>query len=649
VTEYAIFMLDTDGLVATWSLGAEKIKGYAASEIIGEHFSKFYPPEDVAAGKPERMLRIAAEQGKVQDEGWRLRKDGQRFWADVVITALRDETGTIRGFGKVTRDLTERRLAEQQLREAEEKFHYLVDAVVDYAIFMLDPEGKVATWNPGAERAEGYTAEEIIGKHFGVFYTPPDRAAGTPERILETVRRAGRFEEEGWRVRKDGTRFWASVVVTALRDARGNLLGFAKVTRDLTARREVEEMERALFKEQIARAAAQEAEKRSKASEEAAHEANRVKDEFLATVSHELRTPLNAILGWASMLRGRGVDPSISKGLEVIHRNAEAQARLIEDILDVSRIITGKLRLLLAPTDLTLLVNDSIEVVRPSAIAKAIGIEFKNREEPAIVLGDPERLRQVIWNLLSNAIKFTGAGGRVTVEISQEGSMITLSVTDTGKGIDPAFLPHVFERFRQADSSMARQFGGLGLGLAIVRHIVELHGGTVTAESAGSGLGATIKVVLPVRAVVQVAQERGSTRPPSRPDRSLLEGLRVLVVDDDPDARELLQDVLLEAKAIVETADSADAGIASLRKFRPHVLVSDIGLPREDGFSFVRRVRALRPEEGGGIPSIALTAYTRAQDRTKALAAGFTTHIGKPVNPDELVAAVANLAAFARR
>jgi PAS domain S-box-containing protein len=660
VVDYAIFMLDAEGRVATWNIGAEKIKGYEAHEIIGEHFSKFYPPEDVAAEKPRRELEIAARVGRVEDEGWRVRKDGSRFWASAVITALRDESGKLRGFGKVTRDLTARRNAEEELRRAEERFHHLVDAVIDYAIFILDETGRVSTWNAGAHRLKGYTAEEIIGKHFSTFYTDEDRAAGRPQMILETVRREGRFEDEGWRVRKDGTRFWANVVISALRDDHGKLNGFAKVTRDLTSRREAEETNRRLLREQTAREVAQETERQLRSAVKTAEEASRAKDEFLATVSHELRTPLTSIVGWSTILRRRVKDPSIIKPVEVIHRNAQAQAKIIDDILDVSRVITGKLRLDPKPTDFLAVTRDAVEIVRPSADAKKIDIEFAPAADLCLLVADPERLQQVVWNLLSNAVKFTDPGGRVRIHMGQEGSQVVLVVTDTGRGIDPSFLPVVFDRFRQADSSVTRRVGGLGLGLALVRHIVELHGGRVSAASEGAGKGATFTVTLPIQAVMPAISEvpqssenpqaseiaRTSAASKSAP---ALDGIRVLVVDDEADARDLIAVVLLEAGAVVETAGSAAEGFAANKEFRPDVLVSDIGMPGEDGFSFIRKIRTLPTEEGGRIPSLALTAFAREEDRTKALSAGYTTHIGKPVNPDALVAAVANLAGVRRR
>jgi signal transduction histidine kinase/ActR/RegA family two-component response regulator len=398
--------------------------------------------------------------------------------------------------------------------------------------------------------------------------------------------------------------------------------------------------------------ATQQAKKRAEDAAHRAETANRVKDEFLATVSHELRTPLTAILGWSTLLRSRGPDASFAKGMDVIHRNAEAQARIVEDILDVSRIITGKLQLHLEVTNLIQIANDALDVVRPSAVAKRIPLEFVPPAELPFLIADPERIRQVIWNLLSNAVKFTDPDGKVVLSLAQHGSSVVLRVADTGRGIDPEFLPYVFERFKQADGSTTRRFGGLGLGLAIVRHIVELHGGQVRVESEGKGKGALFEVTLPVRAVAADEKHKAHAETETQsiePKRAPLAGLKVVVVDDDADARELLLDVLSGAGATVELADSAAQAAIAVQRFRPHVLVSDIGMPGEDGYSLMKRLSTLSVADGGGIPSVALTAYSRAEDRTKALAAGFTTHISKPVNPDDLIAAIANVAALSRR
>ena len=748
IVDDGVVLLDPAGHIASWNRGAERIKGYAAHEIVGKHFSTFYPAEDVEAGKPARELEVATAQGRLEDEGWRVRKDGSRFWANAVITALRDASGELRGFAKVTRDLSQRRAAEEELRRSEERFRQLVEGVGDYAIYMLDPAGRVTTWNSRAQQLKGYTHDEIVGKHFEVFFGPDQRAVGAPARELEIARTTGRFEEEGWCIRKDGTPFWANVVVTAIHSAKAELLGYAKVTRDLSAKRVVENIARELIREQAARAAAEEAEvsirvereryralsrrfevifeavgdgilvqdrtgkiifanaaaavlsglssgaelvdgegaallerfemldeagnvvptegmpgrkvmagpernatarlrarnrhtgreswnvvrasavpgedgqpelvvilwhdvtsqqrreererhlaratgalsssldypamlsmlagvlvpgladwcsiqlleegeggelelrpvavahadpakldqardhqlrypavrgharclwnvvqtgvselyedvtpellassaqdadhlellrgvgmrsliavpirvrnrvsgtmtfvstatgrryeredvvlaeelgrrvgaavdnaklfEQAQAAATRAEEASRVKDEFLATVSHELRTPLNAVLGWASMLDGTVADAKVAKGLAVIHRNARAQAKIIEDILDVSRIITGKLRLELLSVDLVKIVRDAMEVVRPSADAKSITLARRSPPEPCLLIADPDRLQQVVWNLLSNAVKFTDAAGTITADVTCDGARVTL-------------------------------------------------------------------------------------------------------------------------------------------------------------------------------------------------------------------------------
>ncbi|NUO47568.1 MAG: PAS domain S-box protein [Polyangiaceae bacterium] len=1091
VEDYAIFMLDPQGRVATWNAGAEKLKGYKASEILGRHFSTFYPAEDCLAHKPEEALATAEREGRAENEGWRIRKDGTRFWANAIITALHDEEGALVGFAKITRDLTERRATEEELRRSEERFHHLVDAATDYAIFMLDPAGLVATWNEGARKIKGYEAGEIIGRHFSVFYTSEDRAAKKPNRVLETVRREGRFEDERWRVRKDGTRFWANVVITALRDELGEITGFVKVTRDLTARREAEHRERELLLEQARRSAAEGAEIKIRESEERhralsrrlevilegvadgitvqdrsgalifanttaavacgfptvhallrtdpqevlerfevfdergepfdleqlpgrrvlegavaasalmrvreratgrswwsqvrstrvlgadgetdlavnilhdvtadrrreeqerifaqataalsasldyrgmlstlaallapgladwcaihllegteletvatahadpaqlpqarefqnkfppnpserqgvwnvirtgraelfetlpdeqlarfardpehlaamkalgmrsalvapirirekvwgtitlissqsgrrydrldvalteelgrragasvenarlyvaersarerlellarageafsgtfdyeeilqrvialvvpvlgdfayfevtepdglrrvtatnddhevkparllgsaitvplqaqgevfgsltlaydesgrrhsdddvklaeelarraaiavaqarlyadaqsaarrAEEANRIKDEFLATVSHELRTPLNAIVGWSAILRDRVDPPTLEKGLEVIHRNARAQSKIIDDILDVSRIITGKLRLDLKPTDPSAVIQEAMEVVRPSAVAKDITLSFDSEHAVPVVFADPERLQQVVWNLLSNAVKFTERGGSVSIALRRESKSLVLAVTDTGRGIDVEFLPYVFDRFKQADSSTTRRAGGLGLGLAIVRHIVELHGGHVSVDSGGVGKGATFTVSIPISATRPTPAE--IIRPPVTPieprrvaTEPALAGKRVLVVEDDDDGRAVLVRILEESRARVSQAANVEQAMKLVEHAPPDLIASDIGLPDEDGYAFIRKLRALPADRGGNTPAVALTAYARAEDKSQAMEAGFDSHLAKPVDPTELIAVLSSL------
>ena len=635
--DYAIFILDTNGYVATWNIGAEAIKGYRRDEIIGKHFSIFYPEEDIQRDKPGYELKVAAEVGRFEDEGWRTRKDGSRFWASVVITALRDENKVLLGFGTVICDLTDRKEVEEEFRRSEERFRLMVESVKDYAIFRIDPRGYIESWNAGAASIKGYKAVEIVGKHFSIFYPQEDIDRDKPGFELTVAEEVGRFEDEGWRLRKDGSRFWANVIITALKDEEGILRGFVKVTRDLTDRKYAEEQRLKLAREQVARAEAE--------------AANRAKDEFVATVSHELRTPLNAILGWARIIRNSKLDEQgFSRALDTIERNAKLQVQLIDDLLDVSRIISGKLRLTVIPLELAPVIEAAIDAIRPAAEAKNIRLQAMLDSNTGLVSGDPDRLQQVVWNLLSNAVKFTDKGGRIQIRLEHFNSHVVTTVSDTGKGIPAEFLPYVFDRFRQADSSITRLHGGLGLGLAIVRQLVDLHGGSVRAESPGEGQGATFSFELPLIIAhgsgrLEAEEESSKSALQVGFDASpVLEGLSVLVVDDDADARELLRAILEQRSAQVTTAASAAQAYETLEWLSPDVIISDIGMPGEDGYSLIRNVRLKEARERHGWkPAIALTAHARVEDRLRALSAGYQAHVAKPVEPAELVAVIASL------
>ncbi len=403
--------------------------------------------------------------------------------------------------------------------------------------------------------------------------------------------------------------------------------------------------------EQIKRFA-EEQDRLYRAAEEAraeAETANRMKDEFLATLSHELRTPLNAIVGWARILRSGKVDAAdMEEGLSAIERNSQLQAQLIEDLLDISRIISGKLRLEVQRLHLTDVIEAAVVAVMPAANGKSIRIHKILDSLAGPVMGDAARLQQIIWNLLSNAVKFTPKGGQVQVLLERVNSHVEVSVVDTGMGIPPEFLPHVFDRFRQADSSTTRRFGGLGLGLTIVKQLVEMHGGSVRAKSPGVGQGATFTVIMPIAVVHpdQAAKEKSRPKEPEPPSDYCQDGalrnLRVLVVDDEADARHLIRRVLKECEAEVALASSAAEGLALIETFKPDVLLSDIGMPEEDGYDFIRKVRTERTARQ--LPAAALTAFARIDDRKKALRAGFQTHVAKPVDPDELTAVIASLA-----
>ena len=385
---------------------------------------------------------------------------------------------------------------------------------------------------------------------------------------------------------------------------------------------------------------------REKAARAEAEAANRLKDEFLSTLSHELRTPLTSIIGWTNLMRAGQVRGEVqAQALETIERNAKVQSRLIEDLLDLSRIISGKLLLETREVNLDTVVSNSIEVVRPAANAKGIQLTYECEPGGKTISGDSARLQQVAWNLLSTAVKFTPEGGSVRVRLAREGARVRFSVNDTGRGIPAEFLPHVFDRFRQADSATTRAYGGLGLGLAIVRHLAELHGGEVRAESAGEDQGSTFSVAFPLAQVAAPCscqtEAAESVVSPSRPAR--LAGVRVLVVDDEQDTRKLISTVIAQSGAEVTACASAGEALEKLKTWQPHILMSDIGMPGEDGYALIKQVRALPPERGGRTPAAALTAYARDEDRGRALAAGFQLHIAKPFNPRELLAAVSDL------
>ncbi|HMF44797.1 MAG TPA: response regulator [Polyangia bacterium] len=436
---------------------------------------------------------------------------------------------------------------------------------------------------------------------------------------------------------RDGTYRWHAVRFLPQRDPEGVVTGWIGTATD------IENFKRA--QDAHAELAVKEREAR-----EAAEAANRAKDEFLATLSHELRTPLNAMVGWTHMLRSRSLSPEkAQRALETIERNARAQAELIEDILDVSRIIAGKLRIELHPVDLSSIVDVALDAVRPAAEAKGITLDRKVSGLPERFMGDAVRLQQAIWNLLSNAIKFTPAGGRVELDAAADAEGVTVEVRDTGCGIAPEFKPYVFDRFRQVDSSSRRAHGGLGIGLAIVRHVVELHGGSVSCESAGTDQGATFTLRLPIHepaappiAVAPEVRQAGVMRP-SSDELVDLTGIKVLLVDDEPDARELLTEVLEQCGAVVVATHSADEAVRLIPRERPAVLLSDIGLPGEDGYKLISRVRALPPEDGGDLPAAAITAYARSDDAQRALAAGYQRHAPKPIQPTTLAALVAGL------
>jgi PAS domain S-box-containing protein len=597
--------------------------GYSREEFLSMTIRDIRPAEDIEA----LNAHLASPQAGLDRAGeWRHRKkDGSII--NVEITSHRFDFGGRPAEFVLANDITERKRAEIALRESEDRYRDLVENSHEL-MCTHDLKGRIISVNPWASHILGYPQHVIIGKNIRDNLTPEFRAEF--DTYLETIMANG-FARGIMRIQtaSGDIRLWE--YYNTLRTEGVETPIVRGMAHDVTERRQ------ALAREKEARLEAE--------------AANRIKDEFLSTLSHELRTPLTAIIGWSKLLIQGDVDPAKQPvALETIVRNAQAQGQLINDLLEVSRIITGKLHLNFTPCQLQPIVEAAIESVRPTAEAK--GVKLKALFEPRVglVSGDADRLQQVVWNLLSNAVKFTRNGGLVEVRFQRSNSHVEIVVRDSGEGIRSDFLPHVFERFRQADGSTTRAHGGLGLGLAIVRHLVELHGGSVNAASAGEGKGATFTVKLPL--LMADEQMVGDAQP--RPiagleslrldPSSLLMAWRILVVDDEADARELISTMLASCGAIVETAASTSEALEVIPKFKPRVLIADIGMQDEDGYALIKKLRSMPESQGGKIPAVALTAYARIEDRQRALASGFQLHLAKPVDRNQLAMAVSGLA-----
>lgn len=539
-----------------------------------------------------------------------------------------------------------RKAAEQFRRQAE--LHRVTLASIGDAVLTTDPNGNISYLNAVAQNLTGWKQEDAKGKPLTTVFNIINGQTRQPiENLVECVVREGKIvglPNHTVLIAKDEREIPIDESGAPITDHGGIVIGAVLVFRDITERKRSEvERERLLASAQSAQLEAE--------------QANRLKDEFLATASHELRTPLNAVVGWSRMLRGGKLDQETSaRALEAIERNAHLQTKLIEDLLDISRIITGKLNLDRRPIEMAYVVNDAVNTVRPAAEAKNITIETSFDLETGPVLGDANRLQQVVWNLLSNAAKFTPRNGHVDVALRKVDSQIEISVRDSGEGINPDFLPYVFERFRQADGTTTRKHGGLGLGLAIVRHLVELHGGTVKAHSDGLGRGALFSLRLPILGIRTGASSANSAGVFALTDAIVKEGLRierspklggvrVLIVDDDLDTRQLLEAVLIQCEAEVATVASAAEALQEIGRQKPDVLVSDLGMPDQDGYELIKKVREMEAAQNDiATPALALTAYAKAEDRVRSLAAGYQVHLSKPVEPAEFLLVVANLA-----
>lgn len=600
----------------------KELRGIAADEILSD--SVFIWRETVHPDDRDRVLDrfhhyVSQGSGQYSDEYRILRCDGTIVWVLDRGQAIWDDTGrAIRVTGSQT-DITKLKRTEDALEESQLIYKTLADTMPQM-FWITRPDGYHEYYNQRWYDYTGTQEGETDGEGWRNCFHPED--AETADTVWQQCLKTGEPYTVEYRLRnaKTGEYRWHLGKALPLRDLDGDIIRWYGSCTDIHDQKMlIEQRANALERERAARL---EQEK-----------ANRIKDEFLAVVSHELRSPLNPILGWVRLLRTRKMSEiQVQQALETIERNAKLQSQLIEDLLDVSRILRGKLALIFAPVNLVTVVEAAIETVRLPAQAKNIQIQTRLNSTFTNVSGDFNRLQQVAWNLLSNAVKFTPENGTITIELSSHDSMIALKVTDTGKGIAPEFLPHVFEQFRQADSSITRQFGGLGLGLAIVRHIVERHHGRISVDSPGENLGATFTVELPL--LTTSVQPRIATVDRIPDDQ--LTGLSILVVDDEADARDLLGFLLEQQGAKITIAHSAADARSKLAVMQPNILISDLGMPGEDGFQLIRQLRA----QGWNTPAIAVTAYAREEDRQAALAAGFQAHVTKPIEPTELFKAI---------
>lgn len=613
-----------------FGLPHSRIIGHPIREVVGEKAWAVIEPRIEAA--------FAGETVEFQSEV-DYRHGGIR-WIHAIYTPHRESNGGVIGVVVLVTDIT----AIKQAEHTRARLAAIIDSSDD-AIVSKDLKGVVTSWNSGASRLFGYSPEEMVGQSITILI--PEERFHEEADILERVGRGEHIRHfETVRRRKDGTLVDISLAISPIIDEEGKIIGVSKIARDIIARKNAEKQLRIMAEERQAMLEGE------RAARSQAEHAGRMKDEFLATLSHELRTPLNAILGYAMLLnRERDANEEVKEAAQTIERNARMQAQLIEDLLDMNRIISGRIRLEMRRIVLPEIVEEATKTVRPSAEARGVHIEVLLGSVDFPMKGDPGRIQQILWNLLSNAIKFTSRGGKVQVVLERVDSDVKVVVRDTGIGISPEFLPYVFDRFRQEDGSITRRHGGLGLGLAIVKHLVELHGGTIDVASPGEGLGSTFTVVLPLSVALD-SEAPGTALASTMADSSQLptvhyeidlSGVRVLAVDDEADATRLVKRVLNECGAEVSEARSVEDAILQLSRAQFDVLVSDIGMPGEDGYSLIRRVRSLEGDNRS-IPAIALTAFARSEDRRRAAVAGFQTHLSKPVEASELVAVVGNLA-----
>ena len=619
ITDYAIYMLDLDGTVTSWNPGAQRFKGYLAGEIIGRSFSEFYTEADRAAGRPAAALAAASNEGRFEGEGWRVRKDGSRFWAHVVIDPIRNPAGTLIGFAKITRDLTERKLAEESLRRSEVQFRMLVQGVTDYAIYMLDAQGRVSNWNEGARRIKGYTAEEIVGQHFSRFYTEEDRAVGMPWRALDIAERTGRFEQEAQRVRKDGTRFWAHVVIDPIRDDMGGIVGFAKITRDITERRETQQaLERAreqLFQSQKLEAIGQ----------------------LTGGIAHDFNNLLMVVLGSLQLIRKRLPDDSrLMPLVENAVQGAERGVSLTQRMLAFAR----RQDLNPQPVDLPSLVGQMNDLLQRS-LGPALVIETRFPEQLPPALTDANQLEAALLNLVVNARDAMPDGGSVIIAARKEtltggdstglpaGHYVCVSVTDSGEGMDEATLTRAMDPFFTTKGVGK----GTGLGLSMVQGLAEQSGGRLVLKSR-PGHGTTAEIWLKVA---------NSSAQPFQPGASAptlsAEPITILAVDDDNLVLRNTAAMLTDLGHTVFEADSGEAALAILREYRVDLVLTDHAMPRMTGAQLADLIKAEWP----AMPVILATGYAELPPG----AATGRPRLAKPFSQDEVTRAMSDALALA--
>ena len=629
-----IFAFDRECKLIAWNDAMQRISGLSRDEVLGKRVTDVFPFLRDAGGHDCFTTALEGGAPVSQNHPYGPSETGV---FESHYSPLRDPDNNIVGGIAVITDITARKQAEEATHAAYRQLAFHVESS-PLAVVEWDSDFRVARWSASAVRLFGWKAEDVIGKHVNewrfVFADDVDAVALVTNRQREGVEVQGVQRNRNYT--REGSVLFCEWYNSVLHDDRGKLVSVLSLVLDVTARQRAEEERAALLL-------------RERDARRHAEEADRLKDEFLATLSHELRTPLTSILGWASMIRSGEVEGSnATRAIETIERNARSQARLIDDLLDVSRIITGNLRLDLHPLNLAPIVDAALDALRPTADVKGIRLRTNFVPGECLVKGDPNRLRQVIWNLLSNAIKFTQRGGSVSIDLNCVETTARLTVRDTGEGISAEFLPYVFDRFRQAEGSISRKQGGLGLGLAVARHLVELHGGTISAESEGLGYGSVFKVDLPLaqeRRDPARAEERRREveRRRSRSGVVRLDGVHVLLVEDDDDSRKLLGTMLKRYGARVTSTKSVKEALSVFEEEVPDVLISDIGMPDEDGYELVRRLRSAPPEKGGLTPAIALTGYASRKDRERALAAGYQKHMAKPIEQADMIAAIAAL------